>query len=299
MAAPSLEKTSLLVQQAVFTSARTAHRDGYQVVAASEGVSAGVVEELNRWGPAHDSLLLPHSREGSYNFQRLASGEFCISRTFAAGEEYSGRPGPRVYSSCLIAPPELLARFSNHPFRILEAATATGLLRVHSRVPSSLPAFRLRGSASPCLPPFLEPLCDPRKRRRVLLVMDAVLHNHWVIVSGTRLKQLFDDLLSLIPVECRPELSLSTGLKHSMQRQFRLMPAPAEGHESQRVARRSDAAVVMLNEDAPADDLRLEGWPQRVDQLLESSQISPLLDLLSRRHPGLKLSDLSKWQSAP
>ena len=48
------------------------------------------------------------------------------SRSAAAGPEYSGRNGPRVYTQFFVVPPTVLARFANNPFALLHAARVQG-----------------------------------------------------------------------------------------------------------------------------------------------------------------------------
>ena len=118
------------VEQAIFTSCRTPRMDGYQLVAASRGITNEQADELSAWGPAHDSLLRTDARGGSINFHLLHDGVACVSKSLPAGAEYSGRSGPKVYTICLLVTPDLFARFANQPFRILDAAAAGGHLRV-------------------------------------------------------------------------------------------------------------------------------------------------------------------------
>src|SRR5687768_1022640 len=112
----------MLVEQAIFTSARTARSAGYHLVAASSGISEVDARELAAWGPSHDSLLETGSAAVSVNFHRLPSGAYCISQSTPEGPEFSGRGGVRVYTQALVMAPEALARFANNPFAVLRAA---------------------------------------------------------------------------------------------------------------------------------------------------------------------------------
>ena len=123
------------VEQAIFTSAKTDHAVGYQVISHSPGVHHVDVRELAVWCPSHDSLLDRGPDSASINFHPLPSGAFCVSRTVPAGVEYSGRGGIRVYTHCLIVPPEALAHFANNPFEILHAALSAGAMEIRDPVP--------------------------------------------------------------------------------------------------------------------------------------------------------------------
>ena len=63
---------TLEVQQAIFTSVRRNGRDGYQLVAASPGVSDPAQRELAIWGPSHDSLW--DDDESALTFTRSPTG---------------------------------------------------------------------------------------------------------------------------------------------------------------------------------------------------------------------------------
>ena len=137
------------VEQAIFTSAKTDHAVGYQVISHSPGVHHVDVRELAVWCPSHDSLLDRGPDSASINFHPLPSGAFCVSRTVPAGVEYSGRGGIRVYTHCLVVPPEALAHFANNPFEILRAALSAGAMEIRDPVSAHLEPLLLSGGAAP------------------------------------------------------------------------------------------------------------------------------------------------------
>jgi hypothetical protein len=272
----------MFAQQAIFTSCRTSRLDGYQLVATSPGVTQSQADELSAWGPAHDSLLHPTVRAGSVNFHRLADGTWCISKTLPAGAEYSGRSGPRIYTTCLLADGDLLDRFSNQPFRLLDAVLAAGHFRVLTRIAETLPVIALRGRAAPLLLPLVEPLSDDATRLRVLALMDAALDGHNLLVrSRENLRVLLDRMLNVLPLEVRSELSFSTGLVSSPQRPFRLLPAPLDSLDSRHSARRSDAVVFDVDAAAERAAALKHPWVQSIDELLRAGRPEELLERLT------------------
>src|SRR5690554_4688658 len=100
----------MLIEQAVFTSARTDRAEGYQLVARSPGVVEEDAREISVWCPSHDSLFEDGADAVSVNFFHLPSGAYCISKSEPAGAEYSGRRGAQVYTQCLVVSPEVLSR---------------------------------------------------------------------------------------------------------------------------------------------------------------------------------------------
>lgn len=282
------------VEQAIFTSCRTPRMDGYQLVAASRGVTKEQADELSAWGPAHDSLLRNDARGGSINFHVLPGGVACVSKSLPAGAEYSGRSGPKVYTICLLVAPDLFVRFANQPFRILDAAAAGGHLRVLSRLPDSLPPISLRGRASATMPSLLTPLAEEQPRHQALALLAAAAMAEIVLIrAGENFRSLVDWTMNLLPVECRPGFTFSTGLKYSTQRRFRIVAAPDDVMECNRVARQTGATLVDLREHAP-DMNHLCPWVSSVDELLSSGQTGELVSLLNQPRPNLTLSRLGK-----
>jgi hypothetical protein len=287
----------LQVEQAIFTSCRTSRLDGYQLAATSPGVTKEQADELSAWGPAHDSLLRSDARGGSINFHMLADGVACVSKSLPAGAEYSGRSGPRVYTVCLLVGAELFARFANQPYRILDAAAASGHLRVLSRVPENLPPISLRGRASATMPSLLTALADDTSRRQALALLTAATMAEVVLIrAGENFRVLVDLTLNLLPVECRPAFSFSTGLKYSTQRRFRVVAAPNDVMECNRVARQTGATLIDLREHAP-DMNHLCPWVSTVDELLSAGQTGELVTWLNEPRPGLTLARLGKMQA--
>ncbi len=283
-------------QQAVFTSVRSERMDGYQVAAASDGVTKAQREELHSWGPAHDSLVDEDSRLGSINFHRLSCGTFCLSKTVPAGAEYSGRAGHRIYTTCLLATDEQMFQFANHPFRVLDAAIAAGHMRIARRLSDELPTVHLRGRASPALPAMLEVLQDESARRAVLKLAAAASQGNVLLDSGGATKAVLDQLFSIMPLECRVELSLTTGLKISPQRPFRIQPAPADRMECRTATNQCGAALVELNsEESSATFDAPEGWWATVNELLAARETDTLVSLLAQPRPEMSLSDLVNW----
>ena len=212
----------MLVEQAIFTSARTGHGDGYQVVARSPGVVEAEARELSTWGPSHGALHDQRDEASSVNFHRLASGRFCISKTVAAGGEYSQRGGARIYTQSLLVAPEIFARFANNPFAVLRAAWAKGALAVHQVSPAKLSAFSLVGRSTTVDEGLLGQLADQWGAARVArLVAAAMSDGCKLLVGAEKNETLFGGLVNCFPLECRPDLTFTTGLRYSPRRPYR------------------------------------------------------------------------------
>ncbi|MGD9722299.1 MAG: hypothetical protein AB7O59_11340 [Pirellulales bacterium] len=284
----------MLIEQAIFTSADTNRAAGYQLISRSPGLSEADARELAVWGPAHDSLL---ERSGelpaSTNFHRLASGAYAVSRTTAAGAEYSGRGGPLVYTQFLVLPGEVLAKFANDPFAVLRAATASGAMVVYEQIPESLEPVQLGGRAPAVDTALLAQLAHrPGPTALATLLQAALSSDQLAVAANTPIESLFAGLLCLLPVECRPEFSFSTGLKFSPSRPFRLSGLPADSGAWRAIGRHG---VTLLDLDGiePTDTLSWEGWAGCVAEILAGGRISVLATQLERRRPQLTCAALS------
>ncbi len=281
----------MLIEQAIFTSTQTERADGYQLVSQSPGLSAEDARELTVWGPSHDSLVERQGDRSSTNFFELASGAFCVSRTLLAGAEYSGR-GEVVYTQFLIVPPEVLARFANNPFAILRAATASGDLRVHERIPKALVGLRLGGRAAAVDLALLAQLArDPGPRAMATLVQTALASARLAIAADISCDRLVAGLFSLLPVECRREFSFSTGLKFSPSRPLRLATLP-DDRSSWSGIDRQGFTLLNLADAKLSGPLSWDGWAGCVAGVLASGKLSVLAGELEPSRPWLSCANL-------
>jgi hypothetical protein len=278
------------IEKAIFTSIRSGRLDGYQLAAASPGLSERDRQEISRWGPAHDSLLEPGVHAESVNFHRLASGLYCISRTLHAGAEYSGRGGLRVFTLLLLAPPEALERFANNPFRLLEAATAAGHAEMIDPPSPRLEPIHLAGGATPVDRILLARLARLPGPRAMAALVQAVLENESLCVgSRAPLRRLMSGLFSLLPVELRPMFSFSTGLKPSRQRSFRIQPL--DGNLPRGAARRGGEPVLLSLDEASQRE-PTHPWAELAARVIGEGAAAALCRALSIARPDLRETDL-------
>ncbi|MEQ8786353.1 MAG: hypothetical protein RIC55_08635 [Pirellulaceae bacterium] len=286
-----------VIERAIFTSAQSGRLDGYQLVAASDGVSDDVRRELTRWGPAHDSLLGDDDSAESINFHQLRGGDFCVSQTVHAGGEYSGRGGWRVYTQLLLVPPQALACFANNPFRLHEAAVAAGYLDVLPAIPDQLEAIHLTGGATPVDRILLARLARQPGARQVAVLLDqALTHERLAVQSRTPLARLLAGLFSLLPVELRAAFSFTTGLKPSSQRVFRWQPIDPEQYQPQARRRPGEPFPLVLND--VADGGELHPWAELAQQVLADGCIASFCQLLRTSRRGLQEEALPELASS-
>jgi hypothetical protein len=282
----------VLVEQAIFTSARTGHGDGYQVVARSPGVADTEARELSAWGPSHGALNSQQAEASSVNFHRLASGRFCVSKTVAAGGEYSQRGGARIYTQSLLVAPEIFARFANNPFAVLRAARAKGALAVHEVPPAKLPAFSLVGRSITVDEGLLGQLADRWKATRVgWLVAAAMTNSCKLVVGAEKHETLFGGLVNCFPPESRPDLTFTTGLRYSPRRPYRFTTTQ---DDAVRHAARSEGMTVVDLRDPSLETQELHGWPAYVARAIETDQLPHLTSALQQPRPDLTMDQLDE-----
>jgi GTPase-associated protein 1 len=282
-----------MIEQAIFTSAETNRLRGYQLVAASSGISAPLARELTTWGPSHESLCDAREGASSVNFHPLGGNRWCVSQSVADGEEYSGRGGTRVYSQSFIAGVEELAPFANNPFALLRAVRDRGLLSVRNPIPTQLEPFSLPGRAAPVDEGVLAEFIERLGAQRVAWLVDAALASDQLLVVGAENRELVAaGLLNVLPVECRPEMSLATGLVYSPRRPFKVNVLRLDAVDARRLSRQSGVTVLNLCDEPPSDFVP-SGWAAYLFEALALDGLPLVCGELERPRTGLRLSDLA------
>lgn len=284
----------MLIEQAIFTSAQTGRRDGYQVVAHSPDLDEHELAEIARHSPSHDALWDADDDARSISFYPLPSGRYCISQSTLGGQEYSARRGPRVYTQCLIATTETMAAFANNPFALLAAALAQGQLRVLDKVPADLEPFRLCGRAAPVDEALLRRLVsDPGVTWLQALVEAALTASSVAILAPREAPCYIGGLINCLPLECRLPFSFSTGLKYSPRRPLRVVCLGGKLSEQRRLAERYGLAVFEITGKPPKEFTATSGWGGFIANVLAAGKTAFLAEQLSVARPGLGLADLA------
>ncbi len=297
-------RPDLNVEQAIFTSVRGARNEGYQLAAASPAIDDTTRRELTQWGPAHDALQ-PRSRT-AVAFFRLQDGRFAISKTQVAGEEYSGRGGPRLYTQFFVLPQELLQRFSFQPFRVLEALVAAGRLQVFDPIPETLEPFRLVGRASPAQVSMLAAVTRELGATRLGAALTAALTTRpLAIATPGPHERLFATMLDLIPLCLRVQCSAVAGLRFSPRRPFRWFGLGNDERERRRLQRIGDLLVIDLGRELPPRLTPKSGWARLITGLLADGRYAEIIEVIKlAKHGSLTECDReadelwARWKEA-
>ncbi|HTQ38333.1 MAG TPA: hypothetical protein VMJ32_04860 [Pirellulales bacterium] len=283
----------MLIEQAIFTFAKTDHAAGYQLLARSPGVTDRQARELAVWGPSHDALNTDRDEASSVNFHSLPCGTYCVSKTVATGQEHNGWGGADVYTQFLLVPSAVLARFANNPFAVLRAAWAKGVLAVHEQPPSVLEPFTLAGRSATVDEGLLAQFADQWGPQGVARLIAAALRPGIQLLAGAQhCETLIGGLLQCFPVECRGELTFTTGLRFSPRRPFRLSPLSSDGAEQRRALRHEGVTLVDLSRCDMAD-AEPRGWAAYVAEAIRGDRLARLISVLQQPRPNLRLDDLN------
>ena len=236
------------IPQAIFTSLRSQKISGYQLAAKSAEIGDELARELTAWGPAHDSLLDETALEPSVNFHPLGRDHFCLSLTSSAGAEYSSRAGARVYTQMFVLPREALARFDNNPFLILRAIDAAGRAAAYEQLPQRLRSLPLIGRAGPTDQGCPQRWSEEHAPESLSKLATAVLENSSVgLATSLPPRSIFAALFQSIPPDERPQVSFTTGLRHSPRRPFRLFVLPSDPIACRKFHHQPEITVVELS----------------------------------------------------
>ena len=180
---------------------------------------------------------------------------YCVSQTVLAGREYSGRGGQRVYTHMFLVPDELLQRFGNSPFRVMEALVVSGRLTVLRRSACPTRAASIWSAERRW---SMRPIWNTWSRRSgptqagIAGLRRAENDPCWVSARRVSGKRLFSALLDLLPPPDRLDFLAHHRAQGLGARDYRLAILPHDREEHRRAIRQVRLEVLDLTNDAPA-----------------------------------------------
>lgn len=279
-----------LVEQAVFAVPENDAGGGYRIVAAGEGLHESDLSELAVWGPGRDSLLYGDAAAESLNFHPLPSGSYCLSRSAAVGDGHGGR---QTMTHCLVIPPDVLARFGNNPFALAREAAKRELWLTAPPRGDWLEPLSIGGRATAVDQALLGQLAAETGAEIVAAGVQAARDALCLAIGpDPHPATIMAGIVNCIPVECRLELSFSTGLKFSPRRPFRLVALSDDQAERHWVAGYPNVEVFAPGDRAAASGRLLDGWSRLIHRALARGEIEFLAVELSKRRFNLSAADL-------
>ncbi|MCA9169935.1 MAG: hypothetical protein KDB23_19805 [Planctomycetales bacterium] len=209
----------MLVEQAVFTSARSRKSQGYHLVAASQGLDENVLRALIKWGPSHASLTSSAANAESFNYHALTDNWQAVSRTVYGGPEYSRRGGLQVFTHYLLLRTEQWAGYDNNPMALARTAQLLGHLRLHIVTHDVLPQVELPDTAISVGTRAVSLLSIPLQE--ILQILR--LQDRLALIGCPDPAAAVGLLIREFPYNERLRLTFTTGLKLSIDREFRLL----------------------------------------------------------------------------
>lgn len=251
---------TVAVEQAIFTSARTSSKDGYQLVAWSPGISSDDARQLAVWGPAHDSMIVEDPMDVSLNFHPLGDHKFCVSRTVLGAPEYSGRGGRQVYTHCFVLDADSFKKFHNDPFRVLSAALAIHDLRPGATLPTDLPSMKMLPSGQPVDAGLIRFFDSPMQQQSLVAWTHHAMTSKKLMFTGGYNDRFLAVFFNLLPVSIRPCFSFSTRLRYSPRRDFKLIGLANDIEEQKKVARQEGCSLFHFDSPARTPEASRHPW---------------------------------------
>lgn len=187
---------------------------------------------------------------------------------------------------CLV-PGHKLRRFANNPFSIMDAIIAAGRFQVAEKVPAELEPVNLIGRASLVNKTNLREVVRQTGPHKLAVLINAALNTQRLgIVPGISGKKLFSTLLDLLPLPLRSTFPLTTGLRSSATRDYRLMVLPPVPEEQRRAIRQVHLEVLDLTQDLPAKFAPRDGWPELMHHLLRTGQLENIAEVIHATSEG-------------
>jgi len=284
---------TVAVEQAIFTSAQTSSKDGYQLVAWSPGISSEDARTLAVWGPAHDSMIVDDPTDVSLNFHPLGDHKFCVSRTVLGSAEYSGRGGRQVYTHCFILDAASFRKFQNDPFRVLSAALAIHDLRPGAKLPTDLPSMKMLPSGPPVDAGLIRFFDSPVQQQSLVAWTHHAMTSKKLMFTGGYNDRFLTVFFNLLPVSVRPYFSFSTRLRYSPRRNFKLIGLANDIDEQKKAARQEGCSVFQFDSPARAPEASRHPWATWVQVALCHREPDEAARLIGEVPLTTRLEDLS------
>jgi GTPase-associated protein 1, N-terminal domain type 2 len=248
----------IAVEQAIFTSLRTAMGSGYQIVCASPGLSSDEKREITRAAPSHGALTDRTDAASAVASFVLSSGRRCLLFSQNAGAEHTGRGGYRVFTYALVMDMEGYCAFWCDPLRVWDAAQ--GLIEAAIMgMPQKLDVAQLFPSGEiSSLADVIR--IDKQAAKRLQPIVNDVMNGQRLVVLGTPSSEtMLAAVIWSLPLGLRAELSFSAGLRYSSARAFDLTLTEGSETEVERMGQDRGLRFFEWDKASPADD-HWNGW---------------------------------------
>jgi hypothetical protein len=252
---------TVLCEQAIFTSARSATGEGYRVVAASPGVQVAEKVEITRRSPSHGGLCEEDPAAVGLETYRLPTGRHCVAYCGYAGCEQTARGGLRVYTHAIVLDKQAWQRFQANPVPV-HASLAR---HVEETGPSIKPGSRLEKIALTPPPPVGNLPAGAGYGSDTLEwalagAADLLAGRQLILLDAPGPFRLLEKVLLSLPLEMRENLDASLAVRFSPARRMRLVFTDEPEPELQRRIAGLNILMRRAEESVRPSQAQFEGW---------------------------------------
>ena len=280
--------------QAIFSSVRTPVGQGYQVVAASGGLTANEKRDITTRSPSHGGLCEDGQDATGMAFYKLSSGRVCLACSRDAGAEHTGRGVRRIYTHITVLTVEDFARFAFSPFSLVLAIEQTGALEVQLTPPRVLELLKVRtpeevenGPVSGVLGAF--------GTGWIAYALSVVLGGRRLVIGGN--SDPFEWVAAVmlgVPGPLRADVSFSAGLRFSVGRQYAMTVVNGNLNPTRRLVRGQRLEYLEPKAGAAAPRHADSPWLQMVTRRYERSGGAGVAAIASRAIPDCSPEGLDR-----
>jgi hypothetical protein len=266
--------------QLIFTSLKSRGSQGYRIVSSSVGADPQEKRRFQSVSPSHQALTSDSENAVGISYYPLATGRYCVAKSFHAGAEPSGRGGFRVYTYGVILDESGMGVFGWNPFNVLYAMSGwePDLEPPEVLDPVSLPCGidnQFSHSISKTTQTF-----DVEWLRHLL---ECVLGGRRIAVPcGDDPISVARTLLMAIPGSVRRGLSFSAGIRYSLGRQLTMSFLGEPDRSLKRLLLGQPVSLVDLTELPDSAPEVSTVWGGMVEQCWRQRAGESLMSLMGR-----------------
>jgi len=283
------------VDQAIFTSTRSARSEGYSLAGVSAGISGGEQIEITQRSPSHDSLSDTSGAAVALSSYRLSTGRYCVVHSKYAGAEQTAR-GQRVYSHMIMLNQADYDQFDNNPVAVHAAlVAASGDLPI-LKAPARLQRLELQAAC----PRFDGWINGPPGLQRCNIdmvgsMLQAILNRQRLIVLGVvEPLPLLEWMLLALPGRLAQEVSTTIGLKFSLSRPVQLTFIDQMNSRIRRAIMGQEIEILDAQAAQPVPQTPLSQWVDLVGQWCSGGRFTEIGTLTNRMSDKVQAADLQR-----
>ncbi|UCG15216.1 MAG: hypothetical protein JSV19_07950 [Phycisphaerales bacterium] len=235
--APDGRTSTVTCDQAIYSSLRTLVGQGYQIIAASPGLTATEKKEITRRSPSHGGLCQDGPEAAAVGFYKLSTGRLAVAFSCDGGAEHTGRGVRRIYTHVTVLQADDFEKFGFNPSNVLIAVDRVGGLEVRLDPPRRLDPLTLqpldrfnRERAAAAVGRFGAPW--------ITYALSLVLRHMRLVVSGDLDPgECMEAILLGVPGPLRADVSFSAGLRFSVGRPYAVTVVAGNPEKTRRLVR--------------------------------------------------------------